>query len=182
MRHLRVAALWLAAGAVLAASCLIDVERGCYVQGRTLTVGATQVRKLAEVGYSSGDPAEHYAIRPKDPQNNTLAVASVTVSNFRSARVLMHVDTSAAYVDDDQNKRFQVINPFSDRETVPQPLKDENVYFPFLWDTVQLDQNMQIVGWMLFEVPKDRQVVRFGWQQGESIVVRFEGPGSCAER
>ena len=155
------------------------MERGCYVQGRTLSVGVTQIRKLPEVGYSNGDRTEHYAIRPKDRANNTLAVASVTISNFRSARVLMHVDSTAAYVDDDQNKRFQAINPFTDREVVPSAVKDENIYAPFLWQNIQLDENTQVVGWMLFEIPKDRTVARFGWQQGENIVVRFEGPGSC---
>lgn len=166
----------LAALSLLIVSCLIDVERGKYVQGRTLTVGVTQIRKLPEVGYSSGDRTVHYVIRPKDPQANTLAVASVTVSNFRSARVLMHVDATSAYVDDDKNKRYQVLNPFTDREEVPKGVKDENLYAPFLWETIQLDQNTQIVGWMVFEIPKDREVLRFGWQQGENIVVRFTEP------
>jgi hypothetical protein len=166
----------LAALSLLVASCLIDVERGKYVQGRTLTVGVTQIRKLPEVGYSNADRTVHYVIRPKDPQANILAVASVTVSNFRSAKVLMFVDTSSAYVDDDKNKRYQVLDPFTDREEVSKAVKDENLYAPFLWQTIQLDQDTQIVGWMVFEMPKDREVLRFGWQQGENIVVRFTEP------
>ncbi len=166
----------LAALSLLIASCLIDVERGRYVQGRTLAVGVTQIRKLPEVGYSNGDRTVHYVIRPKDPQANTLAIASVTVNNSRSARVLMFVDTTSAYVDDDQNKRYQVLNPFTDREEIPEAVKDENLYSPFLWDSIQLDENTQIVGWMVFEMPKDREVLRFGWQQGENIVVRFTDP------
>ncbi|MSP78077.1 MAG: hypothetical protein EXR67_00710 [Dehalococcoidia bacterium] len=153
-------------------ACIIPVERGKLVEGRSLTVGVTQVRKVSEVFYE--DQGQHFVIRPRDPEKNTLALTSISIANYRSARVLMSIDSAAAYVDDQQNRQYPVINPFgTQREKLDQPGKDEPLYVPFLWGTIGLDLNTQITGWMVFEVPKATEVQRFGWQQGENIVVRF---------
>jgi hypothetical protein len=166
----------IAAVLLVSAACLIDVERGRYVPGRSLTVGVTQIRKLDAVGYHDPEKNIHYRIAPKDPERNILAVASVTVRNDRSARVALFVDTKAAYVDDSANQRYQVMDPFNDRSEVQEAVKDENIYLPFMWGTIDLKENTQVTGWMFFEIPKEQRVVRFGWGQGENIVVRFEEP------
>ena len=156
---------------LLLCGCIIGVERGKYVEGRTLTVGVTQVRKVGEIGYQQDN--QHFVIKPKDPEKNILAIASVSVANYRSARVLMHLDRTSAYLDDQKNQRFQALDPYQQRDPLEKAVKDEGLYVPFLWGTFELNIDQQITGWMVFEVPKESEAIHFGWQQGENIVVRF---------
>ncbi|MSQ11562.1 MAG: hypothetical protein EXR48_02515 [Dehalococcoidia bacterium] len=175
-----VAVLLALASVLLLVACggvgIIDVERGKYVQGRTLTVGVTNLLKAPHLGYQDANGL-HYVLRPQNPQANVLAVAKVTIANYRSTRVLMHIDTTAAYVDDDTNARYPVIDPNERRQESPSAVKDEDLFGKIpMWGSIELPQDFQVTGWMVFEIPKDRQVVRFGWEQGENIVVRFTEP------
>ena len=157
----------------LTVGCLREIERGKFVDGRSLRVGVILVR-TNELAYMDASTQKHYVVRPKDPERNMLAITKVTLANYRSARISMFIDATSATVDDEQNKRYGVFDPFKERQEVPAGAKEENVYGQFpLWGNVDLDRNMQVTGWMVFEIPKESEISRFQWSQGESIVVRF---------
>ncbi|MBI4233923.1 MAG: hypothetical protein HY686_05720 [Chloroflexi bacterium] len=162
-------ALLLTLGAL---SCIRSSDQGQWYYGRTLVLNATKVRSYQEVGYQ--DQGAHYVIRPSQA-GNTLAALRVRVLNRDAARVLILVDSKAAFLEDMKGNRYSLLNPLEQRQTVEQPPRSEGQVFPFLWGAFDLPQGYQVEGWLVFEVPQGFQAGQLVWEQADTIYARFRG-------
>ena len=171
----RYSALWLSflsmfiVGFFLIQSgCYREYDRGASAYGASLTVVISGIKSVDEGAYSVGE--DHYVLRPKSPQNRLL-VAKVVVANNRSARSTMFVDERAAYLSDDKRNNFLLVDPYGAREVVSASSESENRYIPFLWGNIDLKENYQVEGWMVFESPPNPELTSFYWEQADPIRV-----------
>ena len=153
---------------VIQSGCYREYDRGASAYGASLTVVINGIEVLDEVAYSVGE--DHYVLRPKNPQNRLL-VAKVVVANNRSARSTMLVDERAAYFSDDKRSNFLLVDPYEAREAVSSSSENENRYIPFLWGNIDLKENYQVEGWMVFESPPEPELTSFYWEQSDPIRV-----------
>lgn len=151
--------------------CYREVDRGVSAYGTSLTIVISGIQEVEEVAYSAGD--QHYVLKPKNPLNRFI-VANVVVANNRSARTSMYVDETAAYFSDDKRNDFLLVDPYIYRENVISASEFENRYVPFLWGNIELLENYQIEGWMVFESPPDPELTSFYWEQADPIRVALK--------
>ena len=148
-----------------------SVDRGSWAVGSHLSVNVSNVTHLSEVTYVH--QGTNYVIRPRNPANQ-LTVAKVLIVNRRSSRVSMLIDEGAASLENRRLARFGPVDPFGDqRLEAEEASSEENEYVPFLWGEVELEQDKQLEGWMIFETPPQLELYQLRWDQGESIFVRF---------
>ena len=56
-------------------------------------------------------------------------------------------------------------------KVLDQPPADGARFLPLLWGVVEVPQNFQIEGWVVFEIPKDFTIYQFNWEQADTIRV-----------
>ena len=108
--------------------------------------------------------------------NRQLAVVDVTVVNRTSTIVPMLVDTSAAQLGDRRggmDRRIEALNPYQASTVVDTPGPNEDKFKGFLWGAVELGKDLQVSGWMVFDVPKGLRLATFWWKEGEDIIYDF---------
>ncbi len=163
--------LGLVALVAVAAGCGGSSDSGGWTTGRVLLLYIPGVEKVNEVAYLS-ENGDHFVIRPSQ-SNKKLAVVSTTVSNQKSARVLLTLDENTAYIGDGKGDRFPMLDPFKNATGVASPGHNEGKYVPFLWGNVELLKGFQVQGWFVFEVPEDFEPSMLLWEETESIRARF---------
>ena len=148
-----------------------SVDRGNWAIGAHLSVNVSNVTHVSEVPYSS--QGTNYVIRPRNPANQ-LTVAKVLIVNRKSSRVSLLIDEGAASLENRRLARFGPVNPFGTQRLEAEEASSEgNEYVPFLWGEVELEQDKQLEGWMIFETPPQLELYQLRWDQGESVFVRF---------
>ena len=148
-----------------------SVDRGSWARGSHLSVNVSNVTHLSEVTYT--DQGTNYVIRPRNPANQ-LTVAKVLILNRRSSRISLLIDERAASLENRRLARFGPVNPFgAQRLEAEEASAEGNEYVPFLWGEVELEQDKQLEGWMIFETPPQLELYQLRWDQGESVFVRF---------
>lgn len=181
-RLLSGALVWSVAALLFLAACDQDVDitpgvdyesvdRGSWAVGSHLSINVSNVTRLSEVAYT--EQGTNYVIRPRNPANE-LTVAQVLIVNRRSSRVSLLIDEGAASLENRRLARFGAVNPFgTQRLEAEEEPSDGSEYLPFLWGEVELEQDKQLQGWMIFETPPQLELYQMRWDQGESIFVRF---------
>ena len=148
-----------------------SVDRGSWAIGAHLSVNVSNVTRLPEVAYAQ--EGAHYVIRPRNPANE-LTVAKVLIVNLRSSRVSLLIDEGAASLENRRLARFGAVNPFgTQRLEAEEESSDGEQYLPFLWGQVELEQDKQLEGWMIFETPPQLELYQMRWDQGEGLFIRF---------
>ena len=181
-RLLSVALVWSVAALLLLAGCeegvdvtpgvdYESVDRGSWAVGSHLSVNVSNVTQLSEVAYTQG--GTNYVIRPRNPANQ-LTVAKILIVNRRSSRISLLIDEGAASLENRRLVRFGPVDPFgTQRLEAEEASADGNEYVPFLWGEVELEQDKQLEGWMIFETPPQLEIYQLRWIQGESVFVRL---------
>ena len=181
-RLISVALAWSVAALLLLGACEQEVDitpgvdyesvdRGSWAVGSHLSVNVSNVTHVSEVAYE--DQGAHYVVRPRNPANQ-LTVAKVLIVNRRSSRIVLLIDERAASLENRRLARFGPVDPFgAQRLEAETPSAGGNQYLPFLWGEIELEQDKQLQGWMIFETPPQLELYQLRWIQGESVFVRF---------
>jgi hypothetical protein len=164
--------LLAAALGLIAAGCG-EADEGLWATGQILQMRVSDVQHVESVAYQIGD--EHFEIRPQ-AQGLDLVVAKVLLVNRRSAQVSLFIDADAVDLEGDNALDYPPLDPYVRGQNIDAGGADESLFTPFLWDTVELARDFQIVGWMLFEVPRGLDVSRIRWHSVDTLSVILDGP------
>lgn len=171
-RRLLAVPLLVAALGLIAAGCG-GADEGVWVSGKIMQMRVSEVQHVESVAYRIGD--DHYVIRPQT-QGRDLVVAQVLLVNRRSAQVSLFVDPDAVDLEGGDARDYPPIDPYVRGQKVDVADVDEGLFTPFLWDAVEMARDFQIVGWMVFEVPRGVDVSRIRWHNVDTFSVILDGP------
>ena len=150
---------------------------GCYnpdlgstwARGTQLRLGVGTLQTIDQVSFTLKGKTR--IIRPEPGKK--LVALPVQIVNDRTGKALLFVDEKAALLRDVRSRSYSPIDPFSRSSEVSEPANKEEVFTPFLWGNFSLEQHFEVAGWLIFEVPPDREWLEFEWRQGDLIIARF---------
>ena len=162
--------LSILAGAVLLGVACGTPSAANFFSGRTLTLRAIEWKSVPEVRYAVGD--SHYYVQPKN-KGNTLIVINLQVINFESNRVILTVDKSAMRLRDDQAEEHRPVDPLEERVEVAAEGPREGEFTPFIWGDLELSEKFEVIGWVIFEVPRGAKPRELIWDAADTIYLKF---------
>ena len=165
----RVLLLILAATALLCAACGTPSAAN-FFSGRTLTLRVLEWKSVPEVRYAVGD--NHYFVQPKN-KGNTLIAIKLQVINFESNRVILTVDKSAMRLRDDRADEYRPVDPLEERVSVAAEGPREGDFSPFIWGDLELSERFEVIGWVIFEVPRGAKPRELVWDAADTIYLQF---------
>lgn len=168
---------------VVAAGCSRSPSATDWFFGNALVIRVKQVRLVEEVRYTgqvgTADEGKHFVIRPSE-KGRMLAAANLEVRNREAQVIYLSVAKEAVQLRDDQFLDYQAIDPFQGREEVSGEGAGENSLLPFIWGDVEMpskcgeqNQSCQLVGWVLFDVPRNIKFYQLIWDTADTIYLRF---------
>ena len=171
--YLKVALLALVASALLlaAAGCGGDDSGLVCRKGRSLEICSTIPEVVEKVVYVGAD-GRYRVIRPF-ASNRRIAVAKVTVVNRTTTVVPLLADESAAEIGDRRSRRVEAVDPNKHFEVLDSASSDSKVYEVFLWGKIELARNLQVSGWMVFDVPQGMTLGTLWWNEVDDILVDY---------
>ena len=153
---------------VAAAGCGGDSDIAVRV-GRSLELWVSSPNVVDEVNYVDGN-GNPFQIRAR-ASNRQLAVVEVTVVNRNSIVTPLSIDSDAAQLGDRRSSRVNALDPFLAGRPIERIAEDDETFAPFLWSDTELGRNLQITGYMVFDVPKGLTLGTFWWREVDTIVV-----------
>ncbi len=148
-----------------------------YVAGRTLWIRAEVPKQQEYITYSGEDASGtlyNWAMKPDDEANNELVYIKVTLINQTSGTVNMVVDESAAVLLDANRKTYEPINTITRAYTAESAPKYNVPGFIPIWGTVQIDAGEQVIGMMVFELPRGSSFNELRWKASDSATIRYQ--------
>jgi hypothetical protein len=142
-----------------------------YFSGRSLEVHLQRPEIVDKVAYMDTS-GQHRVIRSR-ATNRQLAVVNVTVVNRTSVITPVLVDETSARLGNRRGERINPLDPNTSAVAVDTADAEENKYVPLLWGQFELDRNMQVQGWMVFDVPKGLVLGTFWWDEVDTVIGDF---------
>ena len=170
MRRLPIGFLALLTLWALGAGCYNPDLEARWARGSQLRLGVGALQTTDQVVFLQG--GEGKVIQATE--GKTLVAVPVRLVNDRTGKALLYVDEGAAVLRDVRSRNYPLIDPFARAVLAEGPVDEEKVLTPFLWGNLTLEQNFQVSGWLIFEVPPDREWLELEWRQGDTIVARFQ--------
>ncbi|PKB67488.1 MAG: hypothetical protein BZY82_03095 [SAR202 cluster bacterium Io17-Chloro-G3] len=166
---------------LLAVGCSGDPKGTQWYYGNTLIARVTDLRFAEEVGFLDEDL--HYIIRSSN-EERALAAVKMEVRARDVNVVYLSINEDAVTLRDTDEVEFTPINYLERREEISKPHDREGVFSPFLWGDIELPSKCadaktntlmecQLVGWFLFEVPRDFKAKLVLWEAADTIYIRF---------
>ena len=153
---------------VIAAGCGGSSDISVRV-GRSLEVWVSSPNVVEEVNFIDGTGSP-FQIRAR-ASNRQLAIVEVTIVNRTSIVTPLSIDSDAAQLGDRRGSRVNVLDPFQAGRRIERIAEDDEVYAPFLWSDTELGRNLQISGYMVFDVPKGLSLGTFWWREVDTVTV-----------
>lgn len=185
-RHSRLSLLLMAIGLLLAlAGCGSSTSAATeWTFGDSLAIRAKETRFVPEVRYSMSDT--HYLIKPTQ-EDRTILAAYLEVFNRQANLVYLSIHKNSLRLTDQHYFEYRPLDPFQDRTQVDRAAPGENTLVPFIWadgsdiapsismpaKCGQRNENCQLVGWVLFEVPKSIKPTQLIWEAADTIYLYF---------
>ena len=147
-----------------------------YVAGRILYMRLVEPELVPAIHYQNPDTAgnlTNWEILPQNP-DNVLAIVKTTLINDKTAHAVVVIDENAAILMTDDGRSFRPINILT--ESKPITTIDNSLLqstFVGLWNTVSIRKKENVIGWMVFEVPRGSEFREFRWTASDTITVRF---------
>ncbi|MBI4311993.1 MAG: hypothetical protein HY681_09445 [Chloroflexi bacterium] len=162
--------------------------------GDSLAIRTKETRFVSEVRYSIcypiGDPKctpTHYLIKPSQEDRAILA-AHIEVFNRQANVAYLTINKHSLTLKDQNYFEYLPIDPFVERTEVPTAGSGENTLAPFIWadgseiappinmpaKCGELNQNCQLVGWVLFEVPETIKPTQLVWESADTVYMYFD--------
>ncbi len=172
--------------ALLTVSCGGSPRGTDWYFGNALVVRVTAVQRTEEVRFTEGEV--HFVIRPSQ-ENTQLAAVKMEIRSREANIVFLSIGQESVSLRDQDDVSYQPIDFRERREVVEvkdeeeeryRKEKREDAFAPFLWGDVELPRkcgepllDCQLVGWVLFEVPKGIEAKLVLWEAADTIYVRF---------
>ena len=156
---------------MLATACGSSEPELVAVRGRSLELHTTHPEIVEKVAFTDSS-GQNRVIRPR-ATNRQLVVANVTIVNRTSLITPLLIDEEAAQIGDRRGRRFDALNAFEVSRVAETADPDVNIYTPFLWGDVSLDNQTQVEGWMVFDVPKGTILGSLWWEEVDTMVADF---------
>lgn len=163
------ACLCLVSALLILAACDPSPEE-IQARGRVLQLSATPLQTASEVGYRA--PDGNYVIRPQS-DGRMLVLTKLSVVNANAALASLLIDEQALSVEDARGRRYKIVNPWVQRETIAQAIARNDAFLPLLWGATELREGYHVSGWVMFELPADAPVRGLIWNQIETIRLSF---------
>jgi len=151
-----------------------------YVAGRTLWIRAEVPKSQEYITYSGADQTGtlyNWAMKPDDEVNNELVYVKVTLINEKSGSVNVVVDEGAAVLMDGNKKSYEPINAISraelDETEESDPKYNVEDFIP-IWGTVQIKAGEQVIGMLVFELPRGSSFREFRWKASDSATISYQ--------
>jgi hypothetical protein len=151
-----------------------------YVAGRTLWIRAEVPKSQEYITYSGADQTGtlyNWAMKPDDEASNELVYVKVTLINEKSGSVNVVVDEGAAVLMDGNKKTYEPINAISraelDETEESDPKYNVENFIP-MWGTVQIKAGEQVIGMMVFELPRGSSFSEFRWKASDSATISYQ--------
>ena len=146
---------------------------GPPVKGDTLIISIEDIQRLQEMRYQDTDGI-HYVIAPSSEDNELLAV-QVSVQNPEAEAVsLTVVEDTAELRGFGPNEAYMPLGVTSQTERnvtqVDESHPSENLFTPLLASQIDLPGDHSVIGWVLFEAPKDIPLREMTWEDGGDVV------------
>ncbi|NQW20148.1 MAG: hypothetical protein HQ477_05410 [Chloroflexi bacterium] len=148
-----------------------------YVAGRTLWIRAEEPKQQQYITYSGSDVSGvvyNWAMKPDDEANNELAYVKVTLINQTSGTVNMVVDERATLLLDGKKTSYQPINTIVRAYPAESAPRYNVPDFVPIWGSVKLDAGEQVVGMMVFELPRGSTFNELRWLASDSATIRYQ--------
>ncbi len=145
-------------------------------QGDSLIVRIEEIKRLPEIRFEGTDQ-QHYLVAPSSSENELVAL-NLLVYNRDSARVLMTVEENSVQLrgfDFQENYKLLTLTVSNEANVkiVDATHPSENVYVPFIAGPLDLPHENQIVGWVVFDVPKGTKLREIRWDAGgDTLYIR----------
>jgi len=157
----------------------IDQDGGdpLYVAGRTLWIRAEVPKTQQFIIYKGADTQVtlyNWALVPDDESENELAFVEVTIHNQTSGSVRMVVDEEAATLLDTNNRVYEPINTIERAYTAEFSEKFNVPGFQPMWGSIELNEKQQVVGMLVFEVPKDSGFKELRWSASDTASIKYQ--------
>ena len=140
-------------------------------KGRSLELHVFKPEIVEKVSFVDGE-GRHRVVRPR-ASNRQLALVNVTVVNRTSTVAPLLIDTDAAQLGDRRGERIGALDPFEAAATASTVDPDEGKYSPLLWGQVELGRQFQVVGWIIFDVPKGLTLGTLWWREIDEVTADF---------
>lgn len=148
-----------------------------YVAGRTLWIRAEVPKQQQFITYTGADingTLYNWAMKPEDEVNNELVYVKVTLINQTSGTVNMVVDESAAILLDGDKKTYSAIDTISRAYTAESAPRFNVPGFVPLWGSMKLNEGEQVIGMLVFELPRGSSFSELRWKASDSATIRYE--------
>ena len=162
----------------LMASCSSTARGTGWHFGDALVIRVTDLRQMEDVRFTDSD-GKHYVIRPIE-EDKQLAAVKLEVRTLETNVVYLSISRDSVTLRDGDSVEYPAIDFRERREEVPETHSRENAFSPFIWGDVELPskcgepvQACELVGWMLFEVPRDMEPDLVLWDATDTVYVRF---------
>lgn len=168
---------------------------GRYYRGRTLDISVVTIERVPELRYSTvgaGQSARHFRLAPAE-KNSELVLVRLKVENHTATSAIVNVEGQTVELRDFFRGQFYPVN-IAQRE---QGGKVEEVKEPpgktgwsvkvietmadgrtppgqgFIHGAFELQKDMGVDGWMVFEAPKGTRFRELRWSAGDTVYVEF---------
>ncbi len=168
---------------------------GRYYRGRTLDLSVVTIERVTELRYSTmgqGQAARHYRLIPAE-KNFEVVLVRLKVENHTATSAIVNVEGQTVELRDFFRGQFYPVN-ISLRE---QGGRVEEVKDPpgktgwsvkviqtmadgrtppgqgFIHGAFELQKDMGVDGWMVFEAPKGTRFRELRWAAGDTVYVEF---------
>ena len=140
-------------------------------QGRSMTIELTGLHHMNQLSYHDNIDNVNLIAKPS-PEWEFVAV-SMALINFRSGQVSLVIDEDAARLVDSDGVEYVPIDPLARTQETGEETLWSPLGLPRLWGQVELEQRMEVRGFLYFEVPKTADVNYMIWDETDSIRVDF---------
>ena len=158
---------------------------GQYFRGRTLDINIVSLERVDQLRYATIDPDQvehHWRISPSE-EDLELVLVRLKVENHTATSAIVKVDEQAAELRDFfRGKYFPIdVNQRVEEVSAPSNPADERPMV-FLWnrtledgrtEAFELQKDLVVDGWMVFEAPKGTKFRELRWHAGDSLIIEF---------
>lgn len=169
MRHFIKSSIALLTICLLMSGCYNPDLESTWARGTQLRLGVGTLKTVDQISFTLNGTTR--IIRPEP--GKMMAALPVQIVNDRTGKALLFVDERSAVLRDVNSRSYSPIDPFSRSVETSEPADTEETFTPFLWGNFSLEQNFEVGGWLIFEVPPDRDWLEIEWRQGDLIIARF---------